>query len=312
MFRKPILLFLALAFGISWGIFFLLKAIFGDLGPIQFTIVGGLFMFGPASAALITRRVFGGISWSDLGIKFQGIRWKWVVIALIIGLSLSPLTLFFNWIFSGLFHLHAFGVTAVTKEMVIANLEQRLTDSGKFSPEKAESTLDRLRALPFNGPMAMVLMMLVGLIAGCTVNMLFTLGEEIGWRGMLLHTTRSWGFAQHILFGGVIWGLWHAPLIAAGLNYPDHPYIGIPLMCVFTTLMAVPMAWVRVRSGCIWAPAALHGIVNATAGAAALFSRDADVFFGSPVGVSGMCALAFVSVALLIVDRDLVRDFRAT
>ena len=144
------------------------------------------------------------------------------------------------------------------------------------------------------------------------MNLIFTLGEEIGWRGMLLHVTRPWGLVKHVVFVGVVWGLWHAPMIAAGLNYPGHRFIGIPLMCVFTTLMAVPMAWVRVRSGCIWAPAAMHGTVNATAGAVSFFTKDANMFFGTPVGMSGRCALATISLLLLIMDRGFIRDFRTT
>ena len=311
MLRDPLRLFLVLAFGISWGIFFALKAILGDIGPLSFILIGALFMLGPAIAALITRNIVGGISWADIGITWKGIVWKWVVIAVAMGLALAPLTLGFNWLFSDVLHVHEFGTTSVTKDMIMSNIGDRLTESGKLNAEQIDSNLGRLRALPFTGPMALVLMLLVGVLAGCSVNMVFTLGEEIGWRGMLLHVTRPWGFAKHVFFTGIIWGLWHAPMIVAGLNYPDHPFIGIPLMCVFTTLMAVPMAWVRVRSACIWAPAAMHGTVNATAGAVVFFTRDANVFFGSPVGLSGMCSLALISAFLLFADRTFIRDFRA-
>jgi hypothetical protein len=32
------------------------------------------------------------------------------------------------------------------------------------------------------------------------------------------------------LIVGVIWGLWHAPLIAIGFNYPGMPVLGILMM----------------------------------------------------------------------------------
>ena len=46
------------------------------------------------------------------------------------------------------------------------------------------------------------------------------LGEEAGWRGYLLpkllEFMKPW---KAVLLTGVIWGLWHAPVIACGFNY---------------------------------------------------------------------------------------------
>ncbi len=59
------------------------------------------------------------------------------------------------------------------------------------------------------------------------INMLFTLGEELGWRGYLLPKLLPLGQWNAILVSGVVWGGWHASAIAQGHNYPGYPVLGI-------------------------------------------------------------------------------------
>jgi len=68
--------------------------------------------------------------------------------------------------------------------------------------------------------------LLHGLFAGDTLNALFGFGEEAGWRGYLLHEWKHMQFWKASLFIGLIWGIWHAPLILLGYNYPQHSPTG--------------------------------------------------------------------------------------
>src|SRR5690349_19574724 len=66
---------------------------------------------------------------------------------------------------------------------------------------------------------------LVALVIGLalnalTLNTMLAFGEEYGWRGYLLPKLLPLGEARAATIVGVIWGLWHAPLLIAGLNYP--------------------------------------------------------------------------------------------
>ncbi len=306
-------LFLLFAFGISWGLFALAKC--GGLHfdePLVFMAIGSLFMLGPAAAAMLTKYIYGGPSWRDMGDTLRGANWKWIGIALLCAMSLAPLTLFFNWFFGNVCGVHGFGITAITNDMMRTTVMARLSEKPDADDAQLQLAMDRFSAIPIPAPILLLLMLVGGAAVGCTVNFLFAMGEELGWRGMLLCTTRSWGFGKHVLFTGVVWGLWHAPLIREGLNYPGHPVAGIAMMCAFTTAMAVPLAWVRIRSGSVWTAGAFHGTINATAGAAALFTRDANTFLGSPVGVSGICALIIVGLVLWRMDRSFPSTFRTT
>lgn len=101
-------------------------------------------------------------------------------------------------------------------------------------------------------PMAMVSRVLTGL------------GEEIGWRGFLAPAFyRSLGFAWAGIGTGIIWGLWHVPLIFVGGYDAGTPvWYGTSCFMISATSMAVMLAWLRLRSGSVWPAALYHGAHN--------------------------------------------------
>jgi uncharacterized protein len=123
---------------------------------------------------------------------------------------------------------------------------------------------------------------LLGLTLGPVINMLFTAGEEIGWRGFLLPRLIKAGLGQWsaLLLSGIIWGLWHAPLIIRGHNYPDHPYLGVLLMTGFTTLVGIIFGWLQLASGSVWVPTLAHASLNAVAGIPFLLLTPFDTAVG--------------------------------
>lgn len=61
-------------------------------------------------------------------------------------------------------------------------------------------------------------MLVFGALDACK----YTAGEEIGWRGYMLTRLVDSGIKAPILISGLIWGLWHAPLILSG-QYASGP-----------------------------------------------------------------------------------------
>jgi membrane protease YdiL (CAAX protease family) len=310
---RPVVPFLVLAYGLSWSIFAVAKWGLDVDGPIAWTVASALFMFGPAMSALILRRPLG-LAWRDLGVVFHSIRWKWMGIAVLIALALPPFAIFFNWVLGDLLHFQGFGHTALTKEMLVAVLRGRLADAG-VSAETIDGRAASIQTLPVNGPLLLVLMLLFGAIAGCTVNFIAAMGEELGWRGMLSHSIQRLGLLRQVLFTGLVWGLWHAPLILEGHNYPDHPRLGVAFMCLFTTVLALPLTWVRYRSGCVWAAGLLHGTVNAVASITGLFTQGASGMLGGGAGLSSVLGMGMVGALLFLLDpgfRKALQSFTAS
>ncbi len=83
-------------------------------------------------------------------------------------------------------------------------------------------------------------------------NMIFTFGEEFGWRGYLLLRLSPIGGVHAAIITGIVWGLWHAPIIVLnGYNYPGHPWLGVVMMVIFTVALSMIFAWLCFRSGSV-------------------------------------------------------------
>ena len=136
-------------------------------------------------------------------------------------------------------------------------------------------------------------------------NTLFALGEELGWRGYLLPKLLPLGQIPAMLISGAIWGIWHAPALLQGHNYPDHPVLGVGMMIVFTVLLGIFFSWLYLKTKSPWTPALAHGTVNAVAGLPLLFLKDVNLTLGGSItSVSGWLALAAL-VGILYWKREI-------
>jgi len=95
-------------------------------------------------------------------------------------------------------------------------------------------------------------------------------GEEWGWRGyMMPKLTELMGKPAAIIVGGILWGLWHAPLTISGHNfgvdYDFFPWLGILLMCVFCIFMNAFLTLLTEKTKSIY-PASFCHMVNNNCG----------------------------------------------
>jgi membrane protease YdiL (CAAX protease family) len=96
------------------------------------------------------------------------------------------------------------------------------------------------------------------------VSGLATVGEEFGWRGFLQPVLiEKLGITLGVFTLGLVWALWHLPIMLAGYNYPDHPVLGalllFPALLVAASFM---LAWITLRSGSFWPAVLVHGSIN--------------------------------------------------
>jgi membrane protease YdiL (CAAX protease family) len=145
--------------------------------------------------------------------------------------------------------------------------------------------------------------LLAAITVGQLINTFPSLGEEVGWRGMLLPLLcERMSERRAAIVSGIIWGLWHAPIIAMGHNYgmgyPGFPVTGILTMVVACTSIGCPLSWLRLRSGSVWPCAVAHGAINAISNAAVPFCTIGATLAGpSPLGlVAGLPCLLLAAL----------------
>ena len=170
-----------------------------------------------------------------------------------------------------------------------AALQARLTELQPTLP--ADAPLPPLGAF-------VALTIVQGTIAGFTINGLFALGEEYGWRGVLADELRPLGRVRANLLTGVLWGLWHAPIIMLGHNYGPEWGWGILVMVLWTVPLSFVLSWTREWSTSVLAPAVLHGAFNGVAGVFTVLLVGGTPLVNPPAGVA--MAVVLVVVALVM------------
>lgn len=146
------------------------------------------------------------------------------------------------------------------------------------------------------------------------VNCLFAVGEEAGWRGFMTPAlVGHFGRKKGIIIAGIIWGLWHAPVIAAagyeyGKGYFGAPVTGILTFCVFTTALGIVLSWLYDRTDSIWIPAVFHGAINAAAGIPLILTdagSEGRLLGPAPNGlVAGIPLILLALILFLRADRS--------
>lgn len=147
-------------------------------------------------------------------------------------------------------------------------------------------------------PVLLVAAVAGAVVAGWTVNGLVALGEEHGWRGLLWERWRHLGVVRANVLIGVVWGLWHAPVVVQGYNYPGAPALGVLGMVVFCTGASTALTALRELTGSVLPAAAAHGVLNGLAPLLLLLLPGASPVLSGPVGVLSAGAFAAVGAVL--------------
>jgi membrane protease YdiL (CAAX protease family) len=116
----------------------------------------------------------------------------------------------------------------------------------------------------FNGGDGLFSTILSGATVGVLQAMLLALGEEIGWRGFMVpQLAKLTSFNKTALISGVIWGLWHVPIIIFG-GYNNGAPVWYSILAFFVLIIGMNFVftWLRLASGSIWPTVIMHGVHN--------------------------------------------------
>ena len=294
--KKRIVIYVALAYGLAWALWFAVVYPMvngGGLGTsMQLAIAAG--MFAPAIAAALTRLI------TEEGFKGAWIRprafkktWRYYVLAwfgpLVLGLAGAALYFLIN---PADFDPSMSYVIQATREQAEAmGVEMNIDDEAIRLTQIAS---------------------LATLVIAPAINAVTCFGEEWGWRGYLLpHLLERFSLPVTLLVSGIIWGIWHAPITVLGhnygLGYAGYPFTGIAAMCLFCIVLGVFMSYITLRTGSCLPAVFAHGMVNGSAAAGIIFSATGGNPFVGPAP-TGILGGAFFIVAAIFMAVDLARN----
>ena len=87
------------------------------------------------------------------------------------------------------------------------------------------------------------------------------LGEELGWRGFLVPELSKWmPFTGVALLSGLLWAVWHWPLIFMGIygNEGTPLYFQLLAFTLFIVANGFTLAYLRLKSNSLWTAVIFH------------------------------------------------------
>lgn len=125
-------------------------------------------------------------------------------------------------------------------------------------------------------------------------------GEEYGWRGFLQDELMRLGRRPGALLVGLVWGVWHIPVILSGAHTYPATGLGIGLGLVFFVLWGFVQSYAVLKTGSVWVAAFLHGLVNSVYGFTMQYVvRPDDKVLSFGLGIYGLACLTLVVLFIL-------------
>lgn len=226
---KKILVFLLLTLALSSVFYYFIIA----AGSLQAYSLG--LMWSPGLAALLTQLIFHrsvrGLGWRVRPVKYS-----------LVGYGLPFL-----------YGLAVYGVVW-------------LTGIGPIVPEMMAKQIATQYQVQVQSPYVclgvyVLIVATIGMISSCVS----ALGEEIGWRGLLVpELAKHFSFTRVALVSGLIWAVWHYPvLLFAGYNNSGAPvWYSLACFTVMVIGISFAFAWLRLKSGSMWPAVILHASHN--------------------------------------------------
>ena len=281
--KKGTIKYLVWTFLIAW----VMQVIVAVLYRCGIAIVGqllmGIMMFVPLVGVLLSGQPFSGMGWKPrLKGKIKLLLAAWFLPALL---------------------------TAIGAALYFAVFPGHFDMSGDaFAAAAGAEALELMQSQGLTYPMYVLSSVIGCLTYAPFINMLLAVGEEAGWRGFLYPQLKAkFGKRQGWLIGGVIWGMWHWPLIwligyEYGTDYAGFPIVGMLIFCIFTTAVGVLCDWLYEKTNCIWIPSIFHGAINAagTVPVVICIANTGSVILLGPAPIGVLAGLPFIICSMIL------------
>ena len=154
-----------------------------------------------------------------------------------------------------------------------------------------------LGSLP--GPLGALLAVVAGLTLGTLPFVVLAIGEEVGWRGILVpHLAATGSVRRVVVVGGLVWSAFHLPLMTTLGGTPAGVPVPVAVAC-FTAMVVAEgavLAWARLRWG-LWPVVVLHAAHNAVLYAVLEPGTRQQAGAGWLAGETGLALVATTGIA---------------
>lgn len=270
---KGILAYLAIAFLPAW-LYWTIVSLAGFSGTNPaFQAVALPGAFAPALACFVVRKWVTKEGFADAGLSLNLKRnWGYYLFAWLLPLAVTAVIILLATLF---------------------NLSQP-----DFSLQRFFTSLNLPNGTPETPDNLFFILLPTLLIQAIIIATPIVWGEEFGWRSYLQIRL----FADRPLIAaistGIIWGIWHYPLVFFGYERYENQFLGLIIFTVFTVLLSIIFGWLRLKTGSVWAASLGHGATNAIGGSLTLM-----LFSGGTnwqwVGYNGI--LAWIPLGLVCI-----------
>ncbi len=283
---KKIGLFICLTFLLSWSLAFFFYLFGGRWNTPGAFVLALVYMFMPMLSVIITQALVSKEPIMNvLRLNFKLNRW-----------------FFIAWLLFPILGFLTFGISLLLPGVVFSTDMSGMYEIYKdmIPPSDYQQLQSQIAQLPLH-PIWLALG--AGLFAGITINAVAGYGEELGWRGFLYEELQDVGFWKSSLLIGMIWGVWHAPLILQGHIYPHYPVLGVLMMIVWCVLLSPIFCFIRLKSKSVIAASILHGTLNGTFTLAVFLVKGGDELLIGITGLAGFIVLALANAGIFVFQK---------
>ena len=257
--------------------------------PMFFTTFSTLYMFLPMITALILQAIDKEKFNHTSLVNFK-VSWPWL----------------FAWLLPVVMSLACIPVNSWLPGVELQYNSEQLINQYQVPEDQQDLIREQLGNFP--SYLLVISTIFSGLIAGITINAIAAFGEEYGWRNYLVGALREVKFWKAALFIGIVWGIWHFPLILMGHNYPNEPRWGVPLMVVMCVLLGVIELYFVLKSKSMVVAAIMHGTFNAVSGLVIYFVLGGNDFLNGMTGLAGFIVMSITILCIWIFDKYISKD----
>ena len=275
--KKALFVFLVLTFGITIALLAIARMMgltLLDAPQLATQLVIAVVMFIPGTSALLTQKLILKRSFKELGFRWG--PWRMYLKAYGLILVMYILNYAITWIF---------------------------IQKPDFSLASFMAQFGQTLSLPMPAPAMLAILTFVTLITSPILNLIPSLGEEVGWRGFLLPSLEPLGQIKAMCLSGIIWAFWHTPMILIlGFGYGREMWPGVLLHFLLITSLGIWMGYVWFKTRSTILAAFIHAVFNAHAYGvwSVIFISDSKLVVGA-IGLVN--ALLFACLGLITLWR---------